>query len=158
MEIFYYVLIGLLLIGLIYFVYYLVSKSIEKDAKMLQSIKEVLDKHGRLKDEGQNLFIKYEYNNELYTLMFLKLSPEYKFQFNSKTIWERRKGGNKFFIDNKVFASIPGKKMVIIYPHTGPFMYHYDENEIRFTKPKEKIWDMHIIPAHILEEVLKEGL
>lgn len=153
-----YAIIGFLLLVIGYLGYYLISKSIEKDAKALQAIKETLENHGKLHEEGHGLFTKYTYNEITYTVMFLKLRPEYKFQFNSKTIWERRKGSNKFYLEQSVFANMPGKKMVIIYPHTGPFTYHYDENDIRFTKPKDKIWDMHIIPANILDETLKEGL
>ena len=37
-------------------------------------------------------------------------------------------------------------------------LIHYDESDIRFTKPNERIWDMHVIPFNELDTVLKEGL
>ncbi|VEU82543.1 hypothetical protein [Acholeplasma hippikon] len=158
MDVLIYAIISVLVIVIGYLVYFFTSKSIEKDAKHLQEIKETLEKYGKLHEEGHSMFTKYTYQDETYSVMFLKLNPEYKLTFNSKTIWERKKGGSKLYLEQKVFASIPGKKIVIIYPHPGPFMYHYDENEIRFTKPKEKFWNMQVIPASLLEEALKEGL
>jgi len=133
-----------------------VNKSIEKDSKLKQSINETLEKYGKLRDEGQ--FTKYEYKGQSYYLMILKVKDGVKFKFNSKTIWETRFGSKTQFTDQTVFSKLPGKKLVIIYPSTGPYMYQYDENEIRFTKPSEKVWDMTIIGAHELDEVLKEGL
>ncbi len=151
-----YIIIGAAVVLAIYGAYYFISKYLEKNSLKVQEIKSILENYGTLYEEG--LFLNYTYNNEEYTVQIIRIPQSAKFQFNSRIIWERRIGSRITYTDQTVFSKMPNKKMVIIYPHEGPFTYHYDESEIRYTNPKERIWDMHIIPMHQLEEVLKEGL
>ncbi|CDR31032.1 Uncharacterised protein [Acholeplasma oculi] len=154
-DILIYIIIGFIIIFIIYGIYVGFSKYIEKQSKSIQKIKDTLERFGQLED--QKSFSTLKYQNEDYHILIIKVQKGAKFTFNSKTIWEKRFGTNKYYTDQTIFSKLPGKKMVIIYPSEGPFMYHYDENEIRFTNPKEKIWDMHIIAASELESTLKEG-
>src|SRR5690554_939380 len=155
-DIYIYIIIAATLILLIYGVYYIFSKYLEKQSISVQKIKSTLEAYGKLYEEG--LFLSYQYKNETYAVMIIKVQKFAKFQFNSRIIWEKRVGQKKLYTNQTVFSKMPHKKLVIVYPNEGPFMYHYDESEIRFTNPKERIWDMHIIPMHELEAVLKEGL
>ncbi len=150
-----YIIIIVVIILTIYFIYYGVSKYLEKQSKTVQGIKAVLENYGSLKENG--IFMEYLYKEVNYSVLIIKVQKGSKFTFNSKVIWEKRFGSKKYYTDQTIFSKKPGKKIVIIYPSEGPFMYHYDENEIRFTNPKEKIWDMHIIPYNQLETVLEEG-
>jgi hypothetical protein len=140
----------------IYGVYFLFSKHIEKQSKSIQNIKLILETHGKLYEEG--MFLSYTYQDQTYSVQIIKVEKYAKFQFNSRVIWEKRVGQKKFYTNQTVFSKMPNKKIVIIYPNEGPFTYHYDESEIRFTSPKERIWDMYVIPMHQLEATLKEGL
>lgn len=132
------------------------KKTAEKDQAIKQDIVSILEKFGKY-DEN-HLYPKFTFNEVTYSVALLKVKDGTKLTFNSKTIWEKKLGESKIFLDQKVFAAVPGRKIVIIYPHSGPFMYHYDENEIRFTKPKERFWDMQVIAYNNLEEALQEGL
>lgn len=150
-----YILVVVIIIIVIYFLYYGVSKYLEKQSKSVQNIKSILEKYGNLKENG--IFLEYHYKEVDYSVLIIKVQKGAKFTFNSKVIWEKRFGSKKFYTDQTIFSKKPGKKIVVIYPSDGPFMYHYDENEIRFTNPKEKIWDMHIVSYQQLESVLEEG-
>ncbi len=155
MDVLIYLIIIIVLIVSIYSAYYFVKRHLENESKMVQKIKSTLEDYGTLKEEG--LYMQYTYNEITYQVLLFKIGKGVKLTFNSKTIWEKRFGDTKQFTDQTIFSKLPGKKIVIVYPHEGPFMYHYDENEIRFTNPKEKVWDMHIIAAASLSEALKEG-
>lgn len=151
-----YIIIGIILVLGIYGAYYVFSKYLEKNSVHVQNIKSTLEAHGKLFEEG--MFLAYDYQGESYHVLILKVQKYAKFQFNSRTIWEKRMGQKKFYTDQTIFSKMPHKKLVVIYPNEGPFTFHYDESEIRFTNPNEKIWDMHVIPANELDTVLKEGL
>lgn len=151
-----YIIIGAAIVLAIYGVYYFFSKYLEKQSVNVQNIKSTLETYGKLYEEG--LFLSYHYKGETYSVLIIKVQKYAKFQFNSRVIWEKRVGQKKFYTDQTIFSKMPNKKLVIIYPNEGPFTYHYDESEIRYTKPKDRIWDMHIIPMNELDTVLKEGL
>ena len=151
-----YIIICAAIVLAIYGVYYFFSKFLEKQSIQVQKIKSTLESFGKLYEEG--LFLNYEYQNETYNVLILKVQKAAKFQFNSRIIWEKRFGQKKFYTNQTIFSKMPHKKMVIIYPNEGPYTYHYDESEIRYTEPKKRIWDMHVIYAGDLESVLKEGL
>ncbi|WP_025724653.1 hypothetical protein [Acholeplasma granularum] len=150
-----YLLIVLIVLVILYSLYQLVKKHLEKKSKHVKKIKQTLETYGRLEEKEH--FMSYEYQNQHYSLLIFKVPSGSKFTFNSRTIWERRFGQKKIYSDQSLFSKMPHKKIVVIYPHEGPFMYHYDENEIRFTNYKERIWDMHIISINELEKALKEG-
>lgn len=151
-----YLIIGTVIFLGIYGVYYFFSKYLEKHSVYVQNIKTTLETYGKLYEEG--LYLLYEYKGEMYSVIIIKVQKNAKFQFNSRVIWEKRLGKKVYYTDQTIFSKMPNKKIVIVYPNTGPFTYHYDENEIRYTKPNERIWDMHIMHASELETVLKEGL
>lgn len=150
-----YITIGIVLVALIYGVYYFVSKYLEKQSLMIQKIKETFETYGQLSENG--LFMSYQYENDVYDVILIKVPRHAKFQFNSKTIWQKKIGQKLFFTDQTIFSKMPNKKIVVIYPNEGPFMYHYDENELRFIKPSDLVWNMHIIAKKDLEATLKEG-
>ena len=151
-----YIILGAALIFVIYGIYYVFSKYLEKQSLNVQEIKSTLETYGKLHEEG--LYLSYDYKDEIYSVLIIKVQKYAKFQFNSRTIWEKRMGQKKFYTDQTVFSKMPNKKIVVIYPNEGPFTYHYDESDIRYTKPNMRIWDMHIIPMNELDTVLKEGL
>lgn len=151
-----YIIVVATILLAIYGVYFLFSKYLEKQSKNIQNIKSILEAHGKLYEEG--MFLSFTYKEETYSVLIIKVEKYAKFQFNSRIIWEKRIGQKKFYTNQTVFSKMPNKKIVIIYPNEGPFTYHYDESDIRFTNPKERIWDMYVIPMYALETTLKEGL
>ncbi|ABX81468.1 hypothetical protein [Acholeplasma laidlawii] len=155
-DMYLYIIIGAAAILLIYGAYYGVSKYLEKQSLNIQEIKSILETHGTLHEEG--LYLSYDYQGLTYSVIMIKVQKYAKFQFNSRTIWEKKIGQKKFYTDQTIFSKMPNRKIVIIYPNEGPFTYHYDESDVRFTKPNERIWDMHVIPFNELDTVLKEGL
>jgi|SRR5690606_39096837 len=156
MDPLYFIIFGAVILVAIYLTYYFVSKQLEKDHLIVQQIKNILEQYGKLDENGHHP--KFTFNEQSYYVKFLKIKPNVKFKFNSKTIWEKRFSGKVQYTDQTVFSKLPGRKLVIIYPSEGPFMYQYDENEIKFTTPKTKVWDYVVIPYNELEEVLKEGI
>jgi len=150
-----YIVVGAAIILAIYGIYYFFKNYLEKQSVSVQQIKTTLESYGKLYEEG--LFLSYEYQNEMYDVLIIRVPKSAKFQFNSPTIWEKRFGQKKFYTNQTVFSKMPHKKLVIIYPNEGPFTYHYDESEIRFTDAKKRFWNMHVIPMHALDTVLKEG-
>lgn len=150
-----YITVGIVVVVLIYGVYYFVSKYLEKESLRVQRIKETLELYGELSENG--LFMSYQYEGHLYDVILIKVPKHAKFQFNSRTIWQKKIGQKYYFTDQTIFSKMPNKKIVVIYPNEGPFMYHYDENELRFIKPNDLVWDMHIIAKKDLDTTLKEG-
>ena len=146
---------GIVLIVLVVAVYFIVTNYLQFDLSRKQKIYESLEKFGKLDSDGP--FFKYHYNNEKYYLLVIKVHRHARFSFNSKIVWESYHGSQKRFLDQRVFGNLPGKKIVIIYPHVGPFLRYEDEHNIVFTKPNERFWDMYVMAANDIEETLTKG-
>lgn len=149
------IIIGIVLIIIVVGIYVILTNYLQYDLTQRQKIYENLERFGKLDSDGP--FFKFYYNNEKYYLMVLKVHRHARFSFNSKIVWESYQGSQKKLLDQRVFGNLPGKKIIIIYPHPGPFLRYEDEHNIVFTKPNEKFWDMYVIAANDIEETLTKG-
>lgn len=149
------VIISVSIIVIVLVTYWIASNYIQKDAQQRQTIHEILEMHGKLDADGP--YFKYQYKNENYYLMIIKITKYARFTFNSKIVWEVKSGNQSRLLDQKVFGNLPGKKIVIVYPNQGPYLRYEDEQNIVFTKPEVRFWNMNVISAHELEEILKKG-
>ncbi len=151
----FWIVTAIVLIVLVIVTYVIVTNYLQHDLTQKQKIYESLEKFGRLDADGP--FFKFHYNNEKYYLLILKVHRNAKFSFNSKIVWELFQGSQRKLMDQKIFGNLPGKKIVVIYPHAGPFMRYEDEHNIVFTKPNERFWDMYVMAANDIEETLTKG-
>lgn len=149
------IIIGILLILIALVTYWIISNDIQKDSQLRQNIHEVLEQFGKLDADGQ--FFKYQYKNEVYYLLIMKVPKNARFTFNSKVVWEIYQGSQSRLLDLKVFGNLPGKKIVVVYPNQGPYLRYEDEQNIVYTKPDIRFWNMNVFAAHELEEILKKG-
>lgn len=149
-------LIGILIvIVVILVVSFLSFKHFKTNKTILNDSKNVLNRYGQL--IYKKPYYEYELNGEKYLLTFFYAPTKAKVKFNSMLIWEKRTSYQTDLENMMSFSTQKGKKIVIIYPNEGPYMYHYDEREILFTKPYQPIWEMHVVGYHELEEALEKG-
>src|SRR5690606_25175246 len=99
MDPLYFIIFGAVILVAIYLTYYFVSKQLEKDHLIVQQIKNILEQYGKLDENGHHP--KFTFNEQSYYVKFLKIKPNVKFKFNSKTIWEKRFSGKVQYTDQR---------------------------------------------------------
>ncbi|CCV64336.1 conserved hypothetical protein [Alteracholeplasma palmae J233] len=150
-------LLGLLII-LMYIFYKVYSMKIENKQKKRKKIIDILEKNGKVKECINNDFIIFEYRNEVYEIFLWNVPNNCEITFNSKKIWEIRKGSSIVLKDMSSFVIKPGKKIVLISPKQQVLKRYENENEMKFIYPNEPFWNMNAIFLEDLEETLMNGL